>query len=229
MGERRVSRGGKPPTGSGGRTTVGLAVETKRLLDELKAELRARSYDELFRRLVEVVAEYRRMKARERVRRVVCTEMRESRGSLSAWAKLLARELEDTNAVALALEYLVPDPKEPGIYVVSMERCAGETVSRRPEAEAAAPEPPRPEPEAVAAPKEVLEVKPELEFTTEDYVKGILVPLLRERVGPRAVWELKEFRELLESLTPLPTAEVLNKLVELGYAELRGNQVVLRL
>ena len=211
------------------RTTVGVTVETKRLLDDLKAELRARSYDELFRRLAEVVAEYRRMKARERVRQVVCTEMRESRGSLSAWAKLLARNLNDTNAVALALEYLVPDPKEPGIYVVSIERCAGETVSRRPEAEATAPEPVGSEPEAVATPRDVVEVKPELEFTTEDYVKGILVPLLKMHVGSRAVWELRELRELLESITPLPAAEVLDILVRLGIAELRDNQVVLRL
>jgi hypothetical protein len=229
MGEKRVGRGSKHPAGSGERTTVGLAVETKRLLDDLKAELRARSYDELIRKVLDIVAEYRRMKARERARQAVCVEMRESRGSLSAWAKLLARDLGDTDAVALAMEYLVPDPREPGIYVVSIERCAGETVSRKPEAEPTRPEPSRSEPEVAAASKEVVEVKPEVEFTTEEYVRNILVPLLKERAGSRAVWELRELRELLESLTPLPTAEVLNKLVELGYAELRGNQAVLKL
>ena len=224
-----MNRGGKHSVGSGERTTVGLAVETKRLLDELKAELRARTYDELVRKVLDIVAEYRRMKARERARQVVCVEMRESRGSLPAWARLLARNLGNTDAVALAMEYLVPDPREPGIYVVSIERCAGETVSRKPEAEPTRPEPPMPEPEVAVAPKEVVEIRGADEMTTEEYIKNILAPLLRERAGSRVVWELKELRELLETLTPLPATEVLNTLVKLGYAEHRGSQVVLTL
>jgi len=224
-----VSRGGKHSVGSGERTTVGLAVETKRLLDELKAELRARSYDELVRKVLDIVAEYRRMKARERARQVVCVEMRESRGSLQAWARLLARNLGNTDAVALAMEYLMPDPKEPGIFVVSIERCAGETVSRKPEAEPTRPEPPRPEPEVAVAPKEVVEIERADEMTADEYIKNILAPLLKERVGGRTVMSLKELRELLETLTPLPTTEVLNILTKLGLAEFRGSQVVLRL
>jgi hypothetical protein len=224
-----VRGGGKPSVGSRERTTVSVLVETKRLLDGLKSRLGVRTYDELFRRLAEVVAEYDRMKARGRVRGVVCTEMREARGSLPAWMRLLSKRLNSAEELAAAMEYIVPDPKEPGIYVVSIERCAGETVSRKPEVEATAPEPVRPEPAVAPVAEEVVEIRRADEMATEEYVKTILVPMLRERVGSRAVWELRELRELLESLTPLPAAEVLDILVRLGIAELRGNQVVLKL
>jgi len=239
-----VRRGSGHPVGRSGRTTVTVSEEVKRLLDEVKAELRARTYDELLRRLLDIYREYRRLSTAERVRGVVCNEFLEARGSLSAWARLLARYFNTSDEVAAAMGYLVPDPREPSFYVVSRERCistvpagvaptAEGAAAAAPEqpraAETVSPEPPRPGPAATPISEEVVEIERADEMAAEEYVKTILVPMLRERAGSRTVWELRELRKLLESLTPLPTIEVLNILTKLGLAELRGNQVVLRL
>jgi hypothetical protein len=220
---------------------VSISVDAKRELDRLRVELGVKTYEELVRTLLASYRRCRELLTREKVLGVLCGEFHESSASLSAWAKLLAKKLDGKDEVAMALGFLVPNPNVPGEFIVNRDMCTPITgVTPAPEAaSAAAPEQPRAvaatsgsglvgSGETVSAAEEVVEVKPEVEFTTEEYVRNILVPLLKERAGSRAVWGLKELRELLESLTPLPTAEVMNVLTKLGYAELRGNQVVLK-
>jgi hypothetical protein len=226
---------------------VTVSAETKKALDGLRARLGARSYDELFRRLLGVLEECDRVMAGERARQAVCNDMLEVRGALAVWAKLLAKKLEEADDIAVALEYLTPDPKEPGIYVVDREKClkqgataaaAGSEPERRAdEAEEATP---RPEvtatetetkiqtksPEPVPKPEEAEVGAGE---SVEDYVSNVLLPLIKERVGGRTVLTLKELRKLIESLTTLPPNEIIDVMLNLGIAELSGNQVTLKL
>jgi hypothetical protein len=108
-----------------GRTTVSISVDVKRELDELRAELGVRTYEELIRRLLDIYREYKGLS----VRKIMCNDLLEARGSLAAWARLLARHFSTSDEVAAAMGYLVPDPREPGAYVVSRERCAGAGVA----------------------------------------------------------------------------------------------------
>jgi len=67
----------------------------------------------------------------------------------------------------------------------------------------------------------------------EEYVKSELVPKLKKHVyagsKTKLVWGLNEFRQLIESLTNLPVNDVLEALVDAGFVEVVGNQVVLKL
>jgi len=230
--------------GSSGRTTVTVSAETKKALDGLRARLGARSYDELFRKLLGVLEECDRVMARERVRQAVCNDMLEVRGALAVWARLLAKKLEEADDIAIALEYLTPDPKEPGIYVVDREKCLkqgataaaarSEPERRAEEAEEAAPRPEVTETGTKAQTKPPVPKPEEAEAgsageSVEDYVSNVLLPLIKERVGGRAVMSLKELRKLIESLTTLPPNEIIDVMLNLGIAELSGNQVTLKL
>ena len=67
----------------------------------------------------------------------------------------------------------------------------------------------------------------------EEYVKHDLVPKLKKYVysGSRTklVWDLSEFRKLLETITNLPVNDVLEIMSDLGLVEILGNQVVVKL
>jgi len=221
---------------SSGRTTVTVSVETKKALDGLRARLGARSYDELFRKLLGVLEECGRVMAGERVRQAVCNDMLEVRGALAVWARLLAKKLEEADDIAVALEYLTPDPKEPGIYVVDREKCLkqGATAAAarsEPERRAEEAEEATPRPETVATEPEPKPEDAEVGAgeSVEDYVSNVLLPLIKERVGDRTVLTLKELRKLIESLTTLPPNEIIDVMLNLGIAELSGNQVTLKL
>jgi hypothetical protein len=108
---------------AGGYTTVAVSREVKERLDEVRVRLGARSYSELLGRLVEVFEEYSKLQAVLSVRRAMCNELGESRASLAGWVRLLSSRLADPELLALAVEYLVPDPQEPGVYVVDRDRC----------------------------------------------------------------------------------------------------------
>jgi len=67
----------------------------------------------------------------------------------------------------------------------------------------------------------------------EEYVKYDLVPKLKKYVynGSRTklVWDLSEFRKLIESLTNLPVNDVIEAMSDLELIEILGNQVVVKL
>jgi len=109
--------------GSGRYAHVPVRRETYVSLMRLKSELGLKSLDEVVQLLLKVYGEYRYLRAMERVRKVVCGDMFETSASLQVWGKLLAKKLGNVDDVTIALAYLVPDPKEPGIYVVSKEKC----------------------------------------------------------------------------------------------------------
>lgn len=208
--------------GSGRYAHVPVRQETYVSLVRLKSELGFKSLDEVVQLLLKAYGEYRYMRSVERVRKVVCGDMLETSAALPVWGKLLAKKLGNADEVTIALGYLVPNPKEPGMYVVSKEKC----LSAIPEEEVAV----RSEQGVATSKQEVPAAAAGSEpVRLEDYAKNTLVPLLRERVGDRDVWDLREFRKIIESLISLPPSEVIEMLVNLGFAELRGNQVVLKL
>jgi hypothetical protein len=104
---------------------VSLRREVKERLDELKARLRARTYDALLLLLLRELEECARLRAEASVRRLMCNEMAEARAALPAWGRILVSRLGDPDLVSAALGYLVPDQQEPGVYVVDRGRCAG--------------------------------------------------------------------------------------------------------
>lgn len=67
----------------------------------------------------------------------------------------------------------------------------------------------------------------------EEYVKHDLVPKLKKYVysGSRTklVWDLSEFKKLIESITNLPVNDVMEALVDTELIEILGNQVVVKL
>ena len=219
------------------RAVIAVSVETKKKLDDLKAELKARTYDELFRKIFDIIDDYKRVKAAERVRKVVCNDMLEVRAALPAWARLLAKKLEEAGDIAIALEYLTPDHKDPGIYIVDRNRCMSVVHEQRAE-ETTAHEITQSETEAKAqikpAETEAATIEKEHkeeaeEGTIEKYVKSVLAPALKEQIGDRDAISVKEFRKIIETLTTLPPNEVLETLVNLNLAEVAGNQIILKL
>jgi len=101
------------------KTTVAVGAELLRKLHELKRELGARSVEELLRVLVERYEEYEEAKTRRRVREVMCNDFRESKASLAAWGKLLAKKFTTARELATALEFLTP--LQTGVYGVRCE------------------------------------------------------------------------------------------------------------
>jgi hypothetical protein len=106
---------------------VAVSVETKGLLDGLRSRLGARTYDEVIRRLAEAYGELERLQTALLVRRLLCNELGEARASMQAWVRLVASRVENPSlvplAVSVATDYLIRDPQDPEVYVVSKERC----------------------------------------------------------------------------------------------------------
>jgi hypothetical protein len=97
--------------------------ETYASLAKLKTELGVKSLEEVVQQLLKAYDDYKQLQIREKVRKVVCNDLSESRASLPGWMKILPPKLGSSDLVLAALDYLVPDPKEPGIFIVSKDRC----------------------------------------------------------------------------------------------------------
>jgi hypothetical protein len=106
------------------RTTVAVSVETKVRLEGLRSRLGARTYDEVIRKLIDVYLEYTKLLGRLSVRDLLCNDLSEAKASVAGWVRVLLSKLEDPKLLPYAMEYLVPDPQDPGIYVVDRGRCA---------------------------------------------------------------------------------------------------------
>jgi len=106
-----------------GFTSISVSRETRRKLERLKRRVGARTWDELLGRLASEYADCAELRTRESVRRAVCNDLRESKGTLTAWLRLLSRKLGDMEAVSQAIEYLRPDPSDPSNLVVDERRC----------------------------------------------------------------------------------------------------------
>jgi hypothetical protein len=102
---------------------VSVSAEVKAALDGLKVRFGARTYDELFKKLVEALEECDELRSRAEVRRLLCSELRESKASLPGWIRLLASKLSRADALVIASEYLTPIPGSGGEYTVSKEKC----------------------------------------------------------------------------------------------------------
>jgi len=97
--------------------TVPVKEETFQKLEGLKELLKAKSWDELLGALVE-----RHWGAlAEEARKAVCRELREARGPLQAWARLLLKRLPPA-LLPEALQYLKP-AEDKDIYVADPEKC----------------------------------------------------------------------------------------------------------
>jgi len=104
-------------------TSISISQETRRKLERLKRRVDARTWDELLGRLASEYSECVELRTREAVRRVVCNDLRESRGTLAAWLRLLSGKLGDMISISQAVEYLKPDPSDPTNLVVDEEKC----------------------------------------------------------------------------------------------------------
>jgi hypothetical protein len=106
-----------------GYTTIALKPETKKVLDRVRDRLGVRSYDELITILVSEFSRCVEIQVRDRVRKVMCNHFRESSATLSAWLKLLTKELSDVGSIQLAVEFLKPKPDKPDELVVDISKC----------------------------------------------------------------------------------------------------------
>ena len=105
-------------------TTVSIGAEVKGRLEVLRRRLGVGSYEELILRLVEEYEECSRLRAEARARELMCNDLAEARASMAGWVRLLLAKLGDPELLPYAVEYLVRDPQDPGVYVVNKERCA---------------------------------------------------------------------------------------------------------
>ena len=106
-----------------GYKTIAVKPETKNVLDRVRDRLGVRTYDEL---IMVLVSEFNRcveMQVRDRVRKVMCNHFRESSATLSAWLKLLAKELDNVESIQLAVEYLKPRSDRPDELIVDVSKC----------------------------------------------------------------------------------------------------------
>ena len=110
-------------SGGSSRTTVSVSAEVKAALDGLKVLVGARTYDELFKKLLEALEECDKLKTRTEVRRLLCSELHESKATLPGWIRLLASKLSRADALVLASEYLAPIPGSGGEYTVDKKKC----------------------------------------------------------------------------------------------------------
>jgi len=93
-------------------TTISIPPLLRQKLEEVKRELGAGSWSELFEKLISVYSEWRRVKAESEVRDVMCNEFGETQASLPAWGKLLASRLQDPDKIYVAMKYLVQVDRE---------------------------------------------------------------------------------------------------------------------
>lgn len=106
-----------------GYTTITVREDTKRKLNSLRSRLGVKNWDEFFDILVGEFSRCVEIQVRERVRKVMCNHFRESSATLSAWLKLLAKELSDVGSIQLAVEFLKPKPDKPDELVVDLSKC----------------------------------------------------------------------------------------------------------
>ena len=104
-------------------TTISVSPEVRNKLLILKSKLGIRTWDEFFEVLITEFNRCADLWNRERVRKVMCNEFRESSATLPAWVKLLTKELNDPTALQLAVTYLKPNPQKPDEYVVDTSKC----------------------------------------------------------------------------------------------------------
>jgi len=94
-----------------------------RKLQSLKRELGAGTWDQLLELLTKALEGWREIQTRKRVTKVLCNDFKESRASLAAWAKLLAKKLETKEEIATALEMLKPSIEDPTALEVNTNTC----------------------------------------------------------------------------------------------------------
>ena len=105
-------------------TYVNIPVK-KQLSEKLlvvRRELNARSWSELFEKLLDIYGKYVEMKDREAVRRVMCNDMSESSASIVGWSKILMNKLEP-RLIPVAFEYLTQSREDPLIFIVDKKKC----------------------------------------------------------------------------------------------------------
>jgi hypothetical protein len=103
--------------------TIALKPETYSRLLRLKAVYNAKSWDELILKLVEAADMLQELLVKERVKRVMCNDLKEASGVLKAWAKLLSSKFSTAQEVTMAMTYLKPSTADPTILVVDTEKC----------------------------------------------------------------------------------------------------------
>jgi hypothetical protein len=103
--------------------TIALKPETYNRLLNLKTMYNAKTWDELILKLIEMAEMLQELLTKERVKKIMCNDLKEASGALKAWAKLLSSKFKDAQEVAIAMTYLKPAEADPTILVVDVERC----------------------------------------------------------------------------------------------------------
>lgn len=106
-----------------GYTSITIKEDTKKKLNSLRSRLGAKNWDEFFYILVSEFNRCVEIQVRDRVRKVMCNHFRESSATLSAWLKLLTKELSDVDSIQLAVEYLKPKPEKPDELIIDVSKC----------------------------------------------------------------------------------------------------------
>ena len=104
-------------------TTIAVSSKTKKRLEMLRKELGVRTYDDLINRLLESVNLCRDFMVKEKVVKALCNDLAETKAVLSVWSRLLSKKFDSKDEIAVALQYLIPSPDDPQIFVVNKEIC----------------------------------------------------------------------------------------------------------
>jgi len=103
-------------------TTIALKSSTLARLMELKRRFNAPTYDSIINWLIDRYNMCVEREMRERVRKTMCGEFRESKASLAGWIRLLLGRLSSIEEAEEAVRYLrrVEGEEE---YIVDVNRC----------------------------------------------------------------------------------------------------------
>jgi hypothetical protein len=104
-------------------TTITVKRETFNKLLQLKQSLNVKTWDELLLKLIEMSEMLQELLTKERVKRVMCNDLKEASGVLKAWAKLLSSKFTSALEVTIAMTYLKPAEFDKTILVVDTEKC----------------------------------------------------------------------------------------------------------
>ena len=103
-------------------TTIALKSSTLARLMELKRRFNAPTYDSIINWLIDRYNVCVEREMRERVRKTMCGELRDSRASLAGWMKLVLKMFTSPEEVEEAIKYLARVEGEEE-YIVDVNKC----------------------------------------------------------------------------------------------------------
>jgi len=103
--------------------TIAVKMTTAEKLLDLKKKHSFKTMDELISKLVSVFHEHTESARHSRVKKVLCSDLLESKASLQGWVKLLQKKLPSDDIITAITSYLVPDTNDKEILLVNKSKC----------------------------------------------------------------------------------------------------------